>query len=72
MRSTLKANDFTPSAPKKPERLQIQLMHKDGRNRADDIARGIAMELQLIREELQKLTSTVKSIASRPQQFDKT
>jgi hypothetical protein len=37
----------------------------------DEIARDIAKELQLIREELQKLTSAVKSIASRPQNFNK-
>jgi hypothetical protein len=33
----------------------------------DEIAHDIAKELRLIREELQKLTSAVKSIASRPQ-----
>jgi hypothetical protein len=33
----------------------------------DETADDIAKELRLIREELQKLNSTVKSIASRPQ-----
>jgi hypothetical protein len=31
----------------------------------DEIAHGIAMELRLIREELQKLTSTINFIADR-------
>jgi hypothetical protein len=38
----------------------------------DEIAHDIAMELRLIREELQKLISAVKSIASRQQNFNKT
>jgi len=33
----------------------------------DETADVIAKELQLIREELQKLTNAVKSVASRPQ-----
>ena len=33
----------------------------------DETAENIALELRLIREELQKLNSTVKSLASRPQ-----
>jgi hypothetical protein len=37
----------------------------------DEIAHDIAKELRLIREELQKLTSAVKSIASRPQNTNK-
>jgi hypothetical protein len=37
----------------------------------DETAENIAKELQLIREELQKLNSAVKSIASRPQNSNK-
>ena len=37
----------------------------------DEIAHDIAKELQLIREELQKLTSAVKSIAIRSQNYNK-
>jgi hypothetical protein len=37
----------------------------------DEIAHDIAKELRLIREELQKLTSAVKSIANRPQNANK-
>ena len=37
----------------------------------DEIAHDIARELRLIREELQKLNSAVKSIASRPQNSNK-
>jgi hypothetical protein len=37
----------------------------------DEIAQDITKELRLIREELQKLTSAVKSIASRPQNSNK-
>jgi hypothetical protein len=37
----------------------------------DETADNIAKELQLIREELQKLTSAVKSIASRSQNSNK-
>jgi len=33
----------------------------------DEIAHDIAKDLQLIREELQKLNSAAKSIAGRPQ-----
>ena len=38
----------------------------------DEVANDISMELRLIREELQKLTDAIKSIASRPQNFIKT
>jgi hypothetical protein len=38
----------------------------------DEIAHDIAKELRLIREELQKLSSAVKSIAGRPQNSNKT
>ena len=38
-----------------------------GCNMKDETAHDIAKELRLIREELQKLTSAVKSIASRSQ-----
>jgi hypothetical protein len=38
----------------------------------DEIAHDIANELRLIREELQKLASAVKSIASRPQNSNRT
>jgi hypothetical protein len=38
----------------------------------DEVAHDIAMELRLIREELQQLTGAIKSIASRPQNFNKT
>ena len=37
----------------------------------DEIAHDIAKELRLIREELQKLTGAVKSIASRSQNSNK-
>jgi len=37
----------------------------------DETADNIANELRLIREELQKLTSAVKSIAGRSQNFNK-
>ena len=37
----------------------------------DEIAHEIAKELRLIREELQKLTSAVKSFSSRPQNSNK-
>jgi len=37
----------------------------------DEIAQDIAKELRLIREELQKLTSAIKSIGSRSQTSDK-
>jgi hypothetical protein len=37
----------------------------------DETAENIAKELRLIREELQELTGAVKSIASRPQNFNK-
>jgi hypothetical protein len=37
----------------------------------DETAENIASELRLIREELQKLTSAVKSIANRPQNSNK-
>jgi hypothetical protein len=37
----------------------------------DETAEIIAKELQLIREELQKLTGAVKSIANRPQNSNK-
>ena len=42
-----------------------------GCNMKDEIAHDIAKELRLIREELQKLTSAVKSIASRSQNYNK-
>jgi hypothetical protein len=42
-----------------------------GCNMNDEIAHDIAKELRLIREELHKLTNAVKSIASRPQNFNK-
>jgi hypothetical protein len=42
-----------------------------GCNMNDEIAQDIAKELRLIREELQKLSSAVKSIASRPQNSNK-
>jgi hypothetical protein len=38
----------------------------------DEIAHDIAKELRLIREELQKLASAIKSLASRPQNANKT
>jgi hypothetical protein len=38
----------------------------------DEIAHDIGKELRLIREELQKLTGAVKSLASRPQNSNKT
>src|ERR1700720_2266505 len=50
-----------------PEPQQVK-----GCNMKDEIAHDIAKELRLIREELQKLTSAVKSIASRPQNSNKT
>jgi hypothetical protein len=37
----------------------------------DEIAHDIAKELRLIREELQKLTSAVKSVVSRSQNSNK-
>ena len=42
-----------------------------GCNMKDEIAHDIAKELRLIREELQKLTSAVKSIAGRSQNYNK-
>ncbi len=44
---------------------------KKGCNMKDEIAHDIAKELRLIREELQKLTSAIKSIASRSQNSNK-
>jgi len=37
----------------------------------DETADNIAMELRLIREELQKLTSAIKSVANRSQNSNK-
>ena len=37
----------------------------------DEIAENIANELRLIREELQKLTGALKSVANRPQNSNK-
>jgi hypothetical protein len=50
---------------------QLVAEKKKGCNMKDEIAHDIAKELRLIREELQRLTNAVKSIASRSQNSNK-
>src|ERR1700680_866600 len=50
---------------------QLVAEKKKGCNMKDEIAHDIAKELRLIREELQRLTSAVKSVASRSQDSNK-